>query len=284
MGIEDNKLLRQLYPDRYKSKELEAILPDSPQQVRPVVTQSDVLNGHITRYFVRPVNDNMLIYEVDNKQYERFKESPRFITAQLKWKIVGLKETTFSPYGARIVGVKDFNMKSVANADLTFGTLAYYITDYLEYWQTNSATALRTETSPPPQISVTPMPSTVPFPSPFVQPAPTPSATPVIRNIASAVGYASPTFAEGTTSAVALVTVNPIEGQFYVGSSVEFSYEVFILEYEFVSWATVRMQSNIDSTGIETFEEVDTVISTEPTLTLTIPPEGIKIKANFRRS
>jgi hypothetical protein len=284
MGIEDTRLLRQLYPGKYKSETLEQNLPDAPQQVPPVVTQTDALSGYITRYFARPTNDKTLIYEINEVQYERFKKNPRFIVAKIKWKIIGQKETTFSSYGARIVGVKDFNMKAISDADLTFGGLIYYIRDYLQYWQGESSILLSVATGSAEQsITFTsPTPSATPAPSP--SPVPTPLATPVIRNIASVVGYASPTFAEGTTSAVALVKVNPIEGQFYVGSSVEFSYEVFIPEYEFVSWATVRMQSNIDSTGIETFEEVDTVISTEPTLTLTIPPEGIKIKANFRRS
>lgn len=284
MAIEDNNLLRKLYPDRYTFKKLEQTLPDAPQQIIPVVTQADVLNGYITRYFVRPVNDNTLIYEIDSKQYERFKTNPRFIAVQLKWKIVGEKETIVNTYGARVVGVKDFNMKSVANADLTFDGLTYYISDYLQYWQTASATLLVSDPGLVPQISPTPQPSTVPFPTPVVEPTPTPTPSVVSRKTASVVGYASPTFAEGTTTAVAFVKVNPDEEQFYVGSSVEFAYDLFVTGYEFVNWVLVRTQQTVNSIGIETFQEVDTVLGTDSTLTLTIPPDGLKIKANFRQA
>jgi predicted transcriptional regulator len=128
----DMKLLQQLYKPR--QKELMAILDTTPQQVMPVVIQSDARIGFIVRYFVRQVNDISFIVEVDRKQYDDFKENPRFIVTKLNWKIVGKKETVYLQNNTSIYGVKDQNKLIVSDADLTFGGLSSYITNYLEYW------------------------------------------------------------------------------------------------------------------------------------------------------
>jgi predicted transcriptional regulator len=128
----DMKLLQQLYKPR--QKELMAILDTTPKQVMPVVIQSDARIGFIVRYFVRQVNDISFIVEVDRKQYDDFKENPRFIVTKLNWKIVGKKETVYLQNNTSIYGVEDQNKLIVSNADLTFGGLSSYITNYLEYW------------------------------------------------------------------------------------------------------------------------------------------------------
>jgi hypothetical protein len=130
----DMKLLQQLYKPR--QKELMAILDTTPKQVMPVVIQSDARIGFIVRYFVRQVNDISFIVEVDRKQYDDFKENPRFIVTKLNWKIVGKKETVYLQNNTSIYGVEDQNKLIVSNADLTFGGLSSYITNYLEYWTT----------------------------------------------------------------------------------------------------------------------------------------------------
>jgi predicted transcriptional regulator len=130
----DMKLLQQLYKPR--QKELMAILDTTPKQVMPVVIQSDARIGFIVRYFVRQVNDISFIVEVDRKQYDDFKVKPRFIVTKLNWKIVGKKETVYLQNNTSIYGVEDQNKLIVSNADLTFGGLSSYITNYLEYWTT----------------------------------------------------------------------------------------------------------------------------------------------------
>jgi hypothetical protein len=62
------------------------------------------------------------------------RENPRFITTQLQWKIVGKKATTVASSGAKNLGVRDYNLLEVTRADLTFGGLRRYITDYLAFW------------------------------------------------------------------------------------------------------------------------------------------------------
>lgn len=110
------------------------MLEPVPQLTPPVVTSTDASTGYITRYFVRQVNDKDYIVEVDQKQYEAFKKNPRFITTSVKWKIIGKKETITLSNQISLYGVKDANKLAVSTADLTFGGLYRYITNYLEYW------------------------------------------------------------------------------------------------------------------------------------------------------
>lgn len=128
----DQKLLDLLYKN--KEQQLKEFLEVIPQQVPPVVTQKDVMNGYITRYFVRQTNDTLFITEVDKKQYQEFKTNPRFIVTQIKWKIVGKKETLKLDNGSNVYGISDQNKITVSEADLTFRGLRTYITNYLEYW------------------------------------------------------------------------------------------------------------------------------------------------------
>lgn len=132
MGMTDKKLFTKLYP-----KTAEKLIPKleaMPEYVRPVVTLSDKDDKFITRYFVRVVNDVQMITEVDKKQYNEFKDNSRFITTELRWKIVGKKETIKQSNGIELLGTIDTNKIAVTNADLTFGGLRNYITNYSEYW------------------------------------------------------------------------------------------------------------------------------------------------------
>lgn len=117
-----------------RKKQIESILEPMPQTIRPTITQSDADNGFVIRYFVRQSNDKTFVVEVDKNQYDRLKENPRFTGAQIKWKIIGKLETVALPNGINLFGVKDQNRITVADADLTFGGLRNYITDYGEFW------------------------------------------------------------------------------------------------------------------------------------------------------
>jgi hypothetical protein len=128
----DQKILDSLY--KSNEQQLKEFLEPIPQQISPIVTQKDVTNKYMIRYFVRQVNDQLYVVEVNKQQYESFKTNPRFITVKIKWKIIGKKETTVLSSGAKIYGVDDQNRIEVETADLTFGGLRSYITSYLEYW------------------------------------------------------------------------------------------------------------------------------------------------------
>jgi len=131
----DMDLLTKLYNDN--KQDLLEILDKIPQPVKPVVTQADAQVGFITRYFVKPVNDDYYIVEVDLKQYERFKKNFRFTTTKIQWKIVGKKETIKLQSGVNIYGVADTNRIEVINTDLVFKGIRNYIVNYLEFWVTD---------------------------------------------------------------------------------------------------------------------------------------------------
>lgn len=128
----DKELVNKLYKNQ--SEQLTNILESTPQQISPVITQSDSDAGYITRYFIRQANDKTFVTEIDKKQYERFKQNPRFAVVEIKWKIAGKLETIKYNTGVNLYGVKDQNRITVANADLTFGGLTNYISNYGEYW------------------------------------------------------------------------------------------------------------------------------------------------------
>jgi hypothetical protein len=128
----DNELLDKLYSTNSKIK-VEA-LQESPQPRIPVINVSDVKSGFINRYFIRPVNDMSYVLEIDGFQFNKFQKNPRFVTCKIQWKIVGQRGTFNRASGAIISGVEDLNRATVLNADLTFGGLSSYISDYLQYW------------------------------------------------------------------------------------------------------------------------------------------------------
>lgn len=129
----DTELLNKIY-DKDKQSFITDVLDQNPRPATPIVTQTDATNGYLIRYFVRQVNDTSYVVEVDKKQYEQLKSNPRFVTTQIKWKIVGIKKTYTLNNGANLYGVEDQNRLTINNADLTFGGLSRYITNYLEYW------------------------------------------------------------------------------------------------------------------------------------------------------
>lgn len=116
--------------DSQFKKNIQAI----PVASTPIITKSDARRKFITRYFVRLSNDITYITEVNETQYEELKQNPRFVTTSLEWKIIGKKETLTLSSGVPIYGVDDTNRITVADADLTFGGLRSYITNYLEFW------------------------------------------------------------------------------------------------------------------------------------------------------
>ena len=130
----DKELLDRLYPELSRARKASIELQAPLQSYAPIVTQQDAQRGYIMRYFVRPVNEKNYIIETDQTNYDNYKTNARFITAAIKWKIVGPKESVKSNYGATSLGVKDANLQSVSNADLTFGGLTSYIRNYTEYW------------------------------------------------------------------------------------------------------------------------------------------------------
>lgn len=131
----DETLLNKLFPQRSEANRISKMTQESLKTVYPIVTQADATNGYLMRYFARPANDDTFIVEIDKNQYDSVSNNPRFITTTLKWKIVGKKESSTSLTGIVSMGVEEYNRKMTDKADLTFKGLRSYITDYLQFWQ-----------------------------------------------------------------------------------------------------------------------------------------------------
>lgn len=125
-------LLNKIYPNT--STDVLESLEKMPEPYKRSITQDDVLNGSFKRYFTRLVNDKNYIIEINSDEYINLKNNPRFLITSIDWIIVGKKETIERSPGIFLYGVADRNKKTVSEADLTFGGLRKYITDYLEYW------------------------------------------------------------------------------------------------------------------------------------------------------
>lgn len=134
----DRRLLNIFFPPGNIANLAARQLQEMPVPKKPIVSRSDVERKFLTRYFVKQVNDNSFITEVDLRQYENFKENPRFAVAKIDWKIVGKKETEISRTGIVNRGVADYNLQEVSKIDLTFKGLLRYISNYTEYWISES--------------------------------------------------------------------------------------------------------------------------------------------------
>ena len=80
----------------------------TPYTTRPKVTQLDISNGFVTRYFVQHISTK-LITEVDKKQYEAFKTNVLYERVDFPWIITGLANDTLSSNGTVIYGTKHKN-------------------------------------------------------------------------------------------------------------------------------------------------------------------------------
>lgn len=136
----DRKLLNTLFKDPPNVKKWSRILTEKPTPAPPIVSKQDIDRGLLDRYFVRPVNDTTFVVEIDEIQYEKFRNNPRFTTVQLRWKIIGKQETEISSTGVVNRGVREYNEEQVTKADLTFKVLYKYITNYTEYWISETRT------------------------------------------------------------------------------------------------------------------------------------------------
>jgi len=105
----------------------------SPNQYFPVITQDNLRDGYLYRYFSKIANQNSVV-EINKYDYEQLKDNPRFVIAKIKWKIVGPIETTKTFSGAINYGVRELNRRAIEREDLTFGGLKGYIRDYIQYW------------------------------------------------------------------------------------------------------------------------------------------------------
>jgi hypothetical protein len=75
---------------------------------KPKITQTDIHNGYVTRYFVRNVSTKV-VTEIDKKQYEAFKNNVLYERIEFPWVITGLANDQLSTDNKIIYGTKHKN-------------------------------------------------------------------------------------------------------------------------------------------------------------------------------
>lgn len=106
-----------------------------PTLSKPIITLTNVQDKFVERYFVQLVNDKDYIVEVNDKQFEQFKSNPRFTAISVQWRIVGVRDSIKRKDGIVEWGVAEINRQAILSADLTMNGIQKYITNYLEFWQ-----------------------------------------------------------------------------------------------------------------------------------------------------
>lgn len=59
----------------------------TPVEVRPIITNTDIVRGYVTRYFAKSVPSRK-IYEVTKEQFNIFAKDPYYTVIELPWIIV----------------------------------------------------------------------------------------------------------------------------------------------------------------------------------------------------
>lgn len=118
----------------------ESLLPVNIKFADIVITRQDLLNGEITRYFCRPVNqsDSSGIIEVDKQTYQQIKSNRLYSSVEMRWIIKGNVEDSLTNSGSLTrlqPGVKTTNKLLVKIADEQMSGLQTVITNYLKFWQ-----------------------------------------------------------------------------------------------------------------------------------------------------
>lgn len=104
-----------------------------PISNRPKITDTELANGYVTRYFVKYISSNKIV-EVDKTQYGVFKENPSFQTLELKWIIGGTDNDTYTKTGELIEGTKSQNQSIVYVYDRKMPGLIHMLRNPLEYF------------------------------------------------------------------------------------------------------------------------------------------------------
>lgn len=108
---------------------------DHVREQRVIITQNDIRNGFATRYFLKKVNETLIIEvsaktaqlyfanKIDNAQYE---------LGSLTWRITGVIDTTNTDI--TVLGVFDENVKSIKQLEQTLPGISNKLNNPLEFY------------------------------------------------------------------------------------------------------------------------------------------------------
>ena len=106
----------------------------TPYTNKPKITQTDINNGYVTRYFVRNVSTKV-VTEIDKKQYEAFKNNELYERIEFPWVITGFANDQLSTDNKIIYGTKHRNIVTTNFYENRMPGLKRVLSNPLEYFQ-----------------------------------------------------------------------------------------------------------------------------------------------------
>lgn len=101
---------------------------------KPKITQADINNGYVMRYFVRNVSTKV-VTEIDKKQYETFKNNVLYEKLELQWRITGFANNILATDNNIIYGTKHSNTVTTQFYEKRLPGLQRILKNPLEYFQ-----------------------------------------------------------------------------------------------------------------------------------------------------
>jgi len=107
---------------------------NTPYSNKPKITQDDISNGFVKRYFVRNISTK-LITEVDKNQYVSFQSNPLFELLEIPWIITGFAKDTVATDKQPIYGTEHKNTVTINFYEIRLPGLSRVLRNPLEYFQ-----------------------------------------------------------------------------------------------------------------------------------------------------
>ena len=104
-----------------------------PRSNRPKITERNITDGYVMRYFVKQISSKKVI-EVDKNQYDVFKNNPFYQNLEMKWVIGGYDKDITSADGQMIYGAGHRNEVSLDFYEKKMSGLKRVIRNPLEYF------------------------------------------------------------------------------------------------------------------------------------------------------
>jgi len=120
------------YPDNTRNISFEGISTNFPVYKKPSPNANDYINGYITRYFVKKINDNT-IYEVDSVGFSDISDT-LYTKSSISWKITGKSNDTTDGKTLIDIGVISYNSNSISVLEKTIPGIRNILRNVLEFW------------------------------------------------------------------------------------------------------------------------------------------------------
>jgi hypothetical protein len=103
-----------------------------PSTYLPTPSESDYMNGFITRHFIGKQNQNIII-ETNLRDY-KMTDGNFFIKAQCNWRLTGPKNNVYSGTMLQTFGVSEQNKIQIDRLKKTLPGVENILTNPLQFW------------------------------------------------------------------------------------------------------------------------------------------------------